>query len=270
MIKYWRKINIDNYITNLKEYFIDCTKGNLTTGSTIDTLDIEEKAYLNEKLNLDIIIGGDQTLVLNKVLQDKSKFNFTRHLLNNLSIELEVNNLDETKKSVFELIIENVMTMEEHNHHQLFISLYKRGYINTSTDQYYLTKFYKTKIYSQKLLVFWCLVRICFILHNPEKIIKIFYNERLILTLLSFKFEKPVGLKFPKLLGVANNAVEHYSEQGDLILYAMKYYKVYDSVRQQDKKGTFKLKEEKFLKFKPIQDIEFNEIVYEIFSELRH
>lgn len=270
MIGHWKKINIDEYISNFKDFYLDSSKGVFRTANTIETLNQEEKIYLNENLHLDQIVGVEKKFVLNKILQDNTKFNFAIYILTSLNIELDVNNVDETQKTVFELLIENMISAKEHFYHYQIILLYRRGYINTKLDEEFLLNFYKTKISSQQIFELWCLARVCFKLNNHEKIEKAFSKDRVILSLLSFKQGKPVGFNFPNLLGVANNAIQHYREQGDLILYAMKYYKVYDDIKQRDKKRTFKQKELEFGQFKPIQDVEFNEIAYEIFPELKH
>ena len=146
---------------------------------------------------------------------------------------------------------------------------FKRGYINIKKDDIFLVDFYKNKISNQQMLELWCLARICYKLNNHDKIEKAFSKDRVILSILSFKQGKPVGFNYPNLLGVANNAIQHYREQGDLILRSMKTFNVYDDIKIRDKKGTFKLKEQDFEKFKPIQDIDFDEIAYEIFPELK-
>lgn len=270
MIEIWKKMLIDDYIVNLKDYFLDCSKEQFRSSNTVESLNIEEKIYLNENLHLDQIVGAEKKCILNKVLQDKTKLNFARHILTSLSIELEVNNIDETKKSVFELIIENAFAKGQYFYYNQLLYLYRRGYINTKSDEKFLIDFYKTKISSQQILELWFLARICFKLKNHEKIEKAFEKMNIILAIISFKQGKPIGFNYPNLLGVANNAIQFYREHGDLMLYAMKYYKVYDEIKNRDKKGTFKLKEEDYAKYKPVQDIEFNEIAFEIFPELRH
>lgn len=270
MIGNWRKINIDEYIENLKGFYSDSSKGSFRSTSIVDSLNQEEIIYLNQNLHLDQLVGVEKKYILNKLLQDKTKYNFVKYILITSSIELEVNNVDETNKSLFELLIESMISANEPYNHYQFVLLYNRGYINTKLDEDFLINFYKTKITSQQIFELWCMARVCYKLNNQDKIEKAFHKDRVILSLLSFKQGRPVGFNFPNLLGVANNAIKHYREQGDLILYAMRYYKVYEDIKQRDKKGSFRQKESDFKEFKPIQDVEFNEIAYEIFPELKH
>lgn len=268
MIGHWRKINIDEYILNLADFYLDCSKVHFRTANTVETLNQEEKKYLNDNINLEKIVGEDKKFILNKVLGDKSKINFARHLLTSVNIDLVVNSIDETNKSTFQLLIENAEPTPNYFYYYTMPWLYKRGYRNSKIDEAFLVDFYKNKIKSEKHFELWCFARICYKLNNYDKIEKAFSKDKVILSIISFKTGKPVGFNYPNLLGVANNAIQHYREQGDLLLDAMKKYDVYNDIVARDKKGTFKLKEQDFNKFKPIQDTNFNELVYEIFPEL--
>ncbi len=269
MIEHWRKINLDTYINNLHDFYKDCSTGRFKVPIAIDTLNQDEIKYLNSNIRLSENTGADKSLVLNKILKDSSKFHFARYLLVTLNIDLDVNNLDETNKSIFELLIDNELSSSEFFYHSSLISLYKRGYRNKKNDELFLIEAYKNKIKTQQALEIWCLARICFKLNDLLKIEKAFAKEKVLLALLSFKLGKPVGFNYPNLHGLANNAIQYYREYGDLILIAMKYYNIYDDVKKRDKKGTFNLKVQEFNKFKPIQDKDFNEIVFEIYPELQ-
>ena len=117
-------------------------------------------------------------------------------------------------------------------------------------------------------LTSWCYARICFKLHDAVKIEKAFSKIKVISIILSFKLLRPVGYNFPNLLGVANIAITHYGEHGDLILGAIKQYDVYNKIMKLDFKRVFRAKQKDYIESRPIQDTEFNKIIYEIFPEL--
>ncbi len=269
MLGHWRKINIDDYISHLAEFYGDCSKPNFRTAGTVDTVNQEEALYLNANINLEKLVGVEKKYILNKVLVDRTKFNFAKHILTSLNISLEVNSIDASGKSTFQLFFENAEALNEYYFRHQIIYLYKRGYKHVQSDETYLKDVYKNKFKNQQHFEMWCSARICFKLNDFEKIEMAFAKDRTILTILSFKQGKPVGFNYSNLLEVANNAMKNYREHGDLILYAMKYYNAYSNIKERDKKGTFSLKEQDFYTNKPIQDREFNEIVYEIFSELK-
>ena len=87
---------------------------------------------------------------------------------------------------------------------------------------------------------------------------------------LSFKEKKPVFFKYPNLLGVANNVISHYPENGDLILKAITKFGCTEKINELDKRGTFKRKKAEYLENKPTQNKEFESIVIELFPELNY
>ncbi|MEI9946328.1 MAG: hypothetical protein WDN26_19170 [Chitinophagaceae bacterium] len=42
--------------------------------------------------------------------------------------------------------------------------------------------------------------------------------KKVLFSILSFKMKKPVGINYPNLLGIANNAIQHYRENGDILI----------------------------------------------------
>lgn len=260
------KIDIDEYINNWTLYYADCSKDHFRNISLYSELNQEGLDYLNENFNLDKIVGVDKKVILHKLLTDRTKSNFTRHLFMALKIGLEVNCLDDTNKSIFQLLFELPEDPEYKSY--FFRILYNRGYINTIPDHLFLVDFYKNKIKTKPQLTSWSYARICFKLHEAEKIEKAFSKIKVILIILSFKLRRPVGYNFPNLLGVANIAITHYGEHGDLILGAMKHYDVYNKIMKLDFKRVFRAKQKDYIESRPVQDTEFNKIVYEIFPEL--
>ena len=207
-------------------------------------------------------------MLINKLLNDKSKCNFSKHILTSLNIELVVNSVDVNNKTTFQLLIDNIKDSNQYYYQDQLLALYKREYKNNKNDEIFLIDFYKNRILNERHLEIWCFARICCKLNDQAKIEKAFMKDRVIFSLLSFKQGKPIGFNFPNLLSVANNAIQHYREQGQLLIDAMKYYNVYNDIKSSDKKGSFKSKELEFLRFMPIQDLVFNQIVFEIFPEL--
>ena len=115
----------------------------------------------------------------------------------------------------------------------------------------------------------WCIARFAYLLDNSELLEKALQDENTLLTIVSFKLKKPVGINYPNLLGVANNAFLHYRANGDILLHAMKHYGVYEETLKRDQKKTFRYRIDDFQKYKPIHNSSFNEFVYKILPELK-
>jgi hypothetical protein len=267
MIGYWQKINIDNYLKILPDYYKDCSKPYVNGQNSLDNLNQEEIEYLNSNLQLDKIVGVDKNLIVNYLLQNSEKHNFLLHLFSMTHIKLELNSLDETKKSVFQLLVEN-LSNEEYTLRWNLPTIYKRGFTNIKSDEKFLADYFKTSIKHQNQYENWCIARVCYKLNDYEKIEIAIRNEKLIFILLSFKLKKPIGFHFPNLLGIASNAMQHYRESGDLIIKAMHKYEVWTEITSRDKKGNFKSKMADYQIYKPIQNEELNKILFEIFPEL--
>lgn len=145
--------------------------------------------------------------------------------------------------------------------------LYKRGYESKDCDEKYLRDVYKN-LPTQSSFASWCIARFTYLLNDYEKFEKVYRNDKVLFTILSFKLKKPVGINYPNLLGIANNAIQHYRDNGDIIIKAMHKYEVYEEILSRDKKKVFQEKKADFDKFKPIQDRHFQEIITTLFPEL--
>jgi len=268
MIDHWRKATFDQFILNMEDWYNEDNSTRSYMNGYSECRNPDEREYLNANFHLDKIVGTEYKYVLNKLLANKIKNKFTLYLLFTYDINIEVNSIDESGKSVLQLFMENAENSNEFNRWNL-IHLFKRGYTNKPSDEQFLTTFYKNNIKSQEILELWYFARICYKLNDPVKIEKIFSRDGLIFSIVSFKLRKPIGINYPNLLGIANYAIQHQRQNGDILFKAMKHYKVYDEIKAKDKKGTFKLKEQDYNQFKPIQDNEVTEIVLELFPELK-
>lgn len=266
---YWKKQNIDNFIIELEKYYLDCSAGYFSGQGILDKLNKEETKYLNENLNLSKIVGVDQKLILNETLKHKEKANFSNLILRSKNIDLEVNYTDNSGKTVFVLLVEQYFfekgsfLMYNINH------LFERNYSIKNEDVFFVNELYK-KIQSQSQFENWSLLRFAVKLNDNKKIALAYQKQRELFVILSFKLNKPIHFNYPNLLGIINNAIQHYRESGEIILKAMKHYDRLEHIKQLDlRKGTFRKKLSEFELNKPIQDKEFEEIVMTLFPELK-
>lgn len=266
---YWKKHSIDVFVIEIAKYYLDCTADYFTGQGIVDKLNIEETKYLNEQLNLPRIIGIDSTYVLNKTLKQREKDKFSYFLLRSANINLEVNSIDETGKTVFIMLVENFFQEKNGFLIQSINQLFERNYSIKKEDEIFVTNLYQ-KIQSQNQLENWSLLRFAIKLNNKEKFILAYQKHRELFVILSLKMNKPISFNFPNLLGVINNAIQFYRESGDVILKAMNHYQRTNQIMELDsRKGTFKKKLIEFDTNKPIQNKEFEEIVTILFPELK-
>lgn len=266
---YWKKQNIDNCIIELEKYYNDCSANYFNGQGVLDKLNKEETIYLNENLNLSKIVGVDSNVILNETLKHKEKDNFSTLILRTKIIDVEVNYADDSGKTIFMLLVEKYFS-EKDGYLQYNISqLFDRNYVIKNEDVVFVNELYK-KIQSQSQFENWSLLRFAVKLKDNQKIALAFQKQRELFVILSLKLNRPIHFNFPNLLGILNNAIQHYRESGEIILKAINHYDRSNQIKELDlRKGIFKNKLSEFEVNKPIQDKEFEELVIDLFPELK-
>ncbi|MEO6722609.1 MAG: DUF6035 family protein [Ferruginibacter sp.] len=268
MIGHWQKISLDEYFDNLKDYYNNCEKSSFRLSNKVQELTQEEKNYVNSNVNLQGITGFDKEQLINSILRLPDKYNFARHLIVSDNIDLEINSILDGKSTfIFLLNLLITKTDDFYSVGHLILELYKRGYKSKACDGIFLKEIYKD-LPSKDAFTLWCTARFAYILNDHKKFEKVYRNEKVLFTILSFKLKKPVGINYPNLLGIANNAIQHYRDNGDILIKAMHHFGVYKEIIDRDKKRVFQEKKSDFEKYKPIQDKEFLEIILTVFPEL--
>lgn len=266
---YWKEQSIENFIIELGKYYEDPTASYFQNQGIVDKLNMEELDILNKKLDLSKIVGCEKEFVLNKSLKDKEKDNFSHYILRTKEINLEVNSIDDTNKTVFILLADNYFNSKDWFSTWLFNDLFSKGYKIKDIDKEFVNQLYK-KITKQNEMDKWSLLRFAVILDDAESFELAMQNDRVLFTILSYKLKKPIHFNFPNLLGVSINAIQHYRESGDIILQAMEHYNVKSKIENLDmKKGTFARKKRDYFENKPIQNQDLNKVVFKIFPELQ-
>lgn len=265
---HWKKQNIDNFLIEIEKYYLDCSADYFPNQSIVDKVNKEELQYLIERLDLSQIVGVNSNLILNETLKYKEKNKFSYFILRSKNIPIEVNFLDETKKSVFIRLAENYF--DEKNSFLIYLinELFNRGYIIKEENEIFIKQLYK-KIQSESDFEKWSMLRFAIKLNDSEKFSLAYQKQRELFVILSMKFNRPIYFNFPNLLGVLNNAIQHYRENGDIILKAMDIYDRTNEIKRLDvRKGNFARKLNEYHSNKPIQNKKFEEIVKLLFTEI--
>lgn len=269
IINEYKVSQINRYIQQLhSSYILNEWPDNLVY--KLRELSIDEKCYLNSNLNLHKIAKVDKDDFFIHQLCVKEKREFCIKLLASEVVELNVNIRSSDGKSCFEFIsmycIEQAKSLRQN--YMSFTSLYKLGYTNRPEDLSTLRKLYDKNVKSPEALQIWSYCRFAYILANSTQIDEAFRKDKILFTILSFKMGKPVGVHYPNLLGIANNALHHYGSSSRLIIRAIHHYNMYEKIISKDQKGTFKYRYDEVLETEPIQDEEFEAIILKIFPEL--
>lgn len=95
-------------------------------------------------------------------------------------------------------------------------------------------------------------------------------NRKVLFIILSLKKGKPIGYKFPNLLGVLNNAFSYYKNSIDIIFKAIDVYDREKEILKLDsRKGVFQRFSREYQDNKPVQNEELASIIKIIFPELK-
>ncbi|RYE33251.1 MAG: hypothetical protein EOP48_30810 [Sphingobacteriales bacterium] len=262
----WRKQQIEDIIDRMNHFYVDSSRTTFKDADKLDDFTEDDKLYFNSLFSLPHIIGGEPDAILNTVLSDASKYHFAIFMLRNGIFAFPVSY---TKQGVtaFQLMARFVFLGNSTFHGHGLLFLFGRGYKIQQSDIEFVSKLFNV-ISSEDQLSHWCIIRFALLLNDPDLLEAALMHHMSLFTIVSFKMKKPVGIRYPNLLGVANNAFLHYRSHGDILLKAMKHYGVYEEVIKRDRKNTFQYRMEDFELYKPVQEAAFNDIVFKIFPEL--
>lgn len=265
---HWKKQSIDGFLEGIRKYYLDCSELTFPHDGVVQKINKEESMYLNQNLKLSEIVAVNSNVILNETLKDRGKNNFSNYILRSKIIDLEVNHIDNDGKTVFIRLIENYFTEKDSYLLYSVMLLLERDYDVKIEDVKFITELYK-KIKSQEQLEVWALLRFAVKLKNKEKFSLAYKKQKELFVVLSLKLGKPIYFNLPNLLGIMNNALQFYRENGDIILKAVNYYEREEKLKQLDyKNGNYRRKRLEFDTNKPIQNKEFEDLVLELFPEL--
>ncbi|NDP21838.1 MAG: hypothetical protein GZ091_12275 [Paludibacter sp.] len=265
---HWKKQSIDSFVEEIKKYYLDCSEDSFPNQGIVDKINKEDCKYLNENLNLSQIVGVDSNLILNETLKNKEKRKFSNYILRSKTINLEVNHIDGEGKTVFIRLIENYFVDKNGVLLSSINFLLDRDYNIKEKDVKFVTDLYKN-IKSQDQLEDWALLRFAVKLNDKQKYSLAYLKQKELFVILSLKMNKPIYFNFPNLLGIMNNALQFYRENGEIIIKAMACYEREHKIKELDyKKGNFRRKLAEFESNKPIQNKDLENLIVELFPEL--
>ncbi|MBE7698670.1 DUF7829 domain-containing protein [Tenacibaculum finnmarkense] len=264
----WKEKLYSLFLEEFPEYYEDSKADYFQSGNLPGKLNTNELKKLHEEINIPKLVGCEKHLILHKLLNNRTKDKFTFYLLARLELECDVNSYDKEKNTVFMKIAKRYFEEEKYFGTYYFSILFKRGYkIKEEDIQFVLDLYHQKK--SEYDFGKWTTLRYATKLNDLNKFEKAMGKTRELDTILSFKMNRPIGVNFPNLLGVAINSITNYRENGDVILKSIDKFKQTNKINVLDKKkNTFKRKRQEYLENKPTQDKEFEKIAIELFPEL--
>ena len=228
----------------------------------INALDEYDIKILNKNLNLNNI--KPPALIQWIRTANQEDVSFLEFILSCEKITIDVNQQDveNNNKTVLQELISN-KNIQEYSKLYLIRLLLKREYKITENDKFYLDNFAISE--ENKLLI---------ILYNnlSDKMLvdKIYNHSKLFLIIESIRKNRIRGFKFTNWIAFANNAIYHYKNYWEYIELALKKWKIWDKLIDEDKKETFRKKLQEFYSNMPEQEYDVDDIFQDLYPELMY
>lgn len=257
---------IDKLVTELR----NCITNEKTEISTLRLWELtsQDQLYLKDCL-VDLNEKGydkDSKPFINYILSKNSTY---RTLMNTLSwkreyFDFDVTLTDKNNTTCFQDIINSEIDNTD-SVFEYFEYIFLQGYQKNKFDDTYLKNqknatFILPSIQNNALVG-----RLYYQLNNIEHIKLLRHQSRILFTFLSIYHKRPIGFAFSNLIQVVNNALEHYSNFGELTIKALDINGLLEEYKT---KKSFNSKVTKLRNNNISQNIEFNEVLMELFPDL--
>lgn len=267
MINPYRKQTLEKIATHFCEFFFNPVKPKFYGSEALNELDTEESNFVRSIIEKQLNIPVDPTAWLIDCFSQGERINLALYLIQSplLSPDLQIVVEGET---AFTILVKHGMTISDKKDFMYMLQkLFENGYQSKPADLVYLKNSYDNLKNEYQCLA-WSLARFASKLNDSVLIKKAFQYHMPLLSIASFKMRKPFGINYHNLLGIANNALQHYRSHIELMIHAMETYDVFYDIEKRDHKKTFKQRMEDYYETMPPQDPDIAEVAFLLFPEL--
>ena len=228
-------------------------------------LNDHDRKILNEMLALKDKFKINQSPLVSWIENAKTNDqDFINFLLNTGGLEIDVNSKGKSGQSAFQAILNN----SELPYYVPTLNLLEAGY-DISVEDIEFLKSYSRKNKKQRdnLICFYIIGKRLFDRKYSREVIR--YNKP-IFFIESVKQNRLIGTDYKpnQWVQFLNNALEYYSEYWEYIEHALKYYGKFDSILEQDVKGSFQAKYERHWRKNIKQNLAFKDVFNDLYPEL--
>lgn len=228
----------------------------------INQLSESELRLFNENAKLDKLDANGNPAIhrwIDEITSDSGEFIF--FILSQLKIEIDVN----VRSSEGRTVYQHLFKKDAYFKYSIMRLVLKRGYVFGEDDE----EFFKSSLDNNSSNEGTSIIyKICSSIENKNLIDWILNHEKLILILESSKQNRIIGFGHTNWISFANNAIQYYDTFFEYIKRAFQYYGLWETIKQGDKKGTFRDKLFQFYKNFPKQDFECEPAIRAIYPEV--
>lgn len=226
--------SLEPLVNQFREFFIsDNEKFIPALERDLDELDYHLFHVFNEKIG-----GVKSSDLFFKALSGNGKPNFVVFLFKYGRFQNNLNCKNKDGLNLLEYILRANFNFNPRVIHLMF----SNGYVISDSDRTYLQQSVRSeetlfvrearilKLYAYNIL-------------KDKTLIELYDRiDGTMLTILSAKFRRVIGMGFANFLGMANNAIQNYKTTWPFIEQSFKHFGIWDDILELDKKGTFKKK----------------------------
>ncbi|HBS89132.1 MAG TPA: hypothetical protein DEA97_21475 [Bacteroidales bacterium] len=225
-------------------------------------LSIFEIRLINEKMKLKELVKSKPAISLWVIRANQNDAAFLEFIISNPFLEFDINMVDNFGKTAFQEVLENKKLPK----HRIIKALLKRGYKLTKEDvKNYLGIFEKDNDKYDLVLFL-----VCSRLKNKALIDEVFLHCQCIFILESIINKEIVGFKYKQndWLAFIINALINYKEYWNYIEDTLKKTKLWEIIRELDRKKSFEDKIVNYYREVPLQKLEFNALYEDLYFEI--
>lgn len=223
------------------------------------------KDILNRKLDLANKKYCDKPLInglISTIGTNQDKYYFLQYILDLDDIDINVNLKDCDGLTSLK---ESLNCKDKYKSSSLIYLLFQRGYIMTSEEETELLGILSANSATPDIITNIAMSIVYKNMKDNEDRSKAYKISRIFLSLISLKYNRVIGYKFPNILALSNNALNSYKEFSTIYLRACKKYNRYDELNT---KPSFTKKVEQIQNETPFQDSLYDDIINTMFPEL--
>jgi len=225
------KQTLDAYIQCINDMLTGVPARHLFPSGQFSEMSKEAGVYLNQELEetMNITYGTSGKPFLNHVLANCSgNYSTVKSILENKLLNYDLQGKDQQDRTA-------LIELVEFSEHKLtFLELlYLRGYKNNPQDETYINLAI-TNIDSldnqeiADLLIAYCFFKV----KKSADLPKVGLLHKQIYALFCFRFGRIIHFKFPNMIQVLNNALEHYSAYEHLFIRALHVYGLFEEMNK--------------------------------------
>lgn len=256
------EIKIEEIISQIKSKRKNGFSNYSLIHEAINELNRIEIMRLNERLGLTSYKSSNLGKpFLNDLIYKGDDYHFITFFLDCPWIKFDINAIDNEGTTIIQEVLKSKLLFGD----KLLQKIFNRNYELSQNDLEYLLSLELDETERTKL-------KFKLTTYNELKYEELTSESESIMNVLlsieSIKKETITGFRFPNWISFINNAIDNYKRYWEYIELTLKYYGLFEKLKEMDKKGSYQKKLDNFYSAFPQQDYSKDEIFKALYPEI--